>query len=412
MPGITKAMVNVPADTRLLKIPGLSALIGGRCFSSLGYQVQAVILGWQMYALTQSAWSLGLVGLAQFAPFLALVFIAGTVVDRADRRRIATICQGAEALAALSLALISAFYAPTPAMLYALAAATGIARAFEAPSLQALLPSMVPQAAYPRAAALSASVFQCAGIAGPSLGGLLYGAGSWVAYAACAMSFAVAASCSLRLPARVRVTAQPPPTLASFFEGVGFVARRPDVLGAISLDLFAVLLGGATALLPVFAGSVLHAGPIGLGLLRGAPGVGALVVSLHLSRRPLKRHLGPAMFAAVAIFGVATIVFGLSTALPLSIGSLAVLGGADVVSVVIRSTLVQMRTPDDMRGRVAAVNLLFIGSSNQLGEFESGTLAALIGAVPAVVAGGLGTLAVAAIWMGLFPGLRRLDRLQ
>jgi MFS family permease len=365
-----------------------------------------------MYALTHSAWSLGLVGLAQFAPFLALVFVAGTVVDRADRRQIATICQCAEAAAALSLAAVSMLHAPTPAMLYALAVSAGTARAFEAPSLQALLPSLVPQAAYPRAAALSSSVFQCASIAGPSLGGLLYGTGSGVAYAACAVSFGLAATCSFHLPVRGRVTAQPPPTLASFFEGVGFVMRRPDVLGAISLDLFAVLLGGATALLPVFAGRVLHAGPAGLGLLRAAPGAGALVVSLWLSRRPLARHLGPAMFLAVAMFGIATIVFGLSSSLPLSLVSLAVLGGADVVSVVIRSTLVQMRTPDDMRGRVAAVNLLFIGSSNQLGEFESGTLAALIGAVPAVVAGGLGTLAVAVIWMGLFPGLRRLDRIS
>ena len=405
-------MVDVPPSPRLLSIPGLSALLGARSFSALGYQMQAVILGWQMYALTHSAWSLGLVGLAQFAPFLALVFVAGTVVDRADRRRIAAICQAAEAAAALSLAVISLLSAPSPAMLYALAACTGTARAFEAPSLQALLPSLVPQAAYPRAAALSSSVFQCAGIAGPSFGGLLYGAGSGVAYAVCAAVFAVAACCSARLPARVRPAGQPPPTLASFFDGVGFVMRRPDVLGAISLDLFAVLLGGATALLPVFAARVLHAGPLGLGLLRAAPGIGALAVSIGLSRRPLSRRLGPAMFSAVAVFGAATIVFGLSTSMPLSVASLALLGGADVVSVVIRSTLVQMRTPDEMRGRVAAVNLLFIGSSNQLGEFESGSLAALIGAVPAVVVGGVGTLAVAGIWMGLFPGLRRLDQIE
>jgi len=404
-------MVDASPAPRLLKTPGLAALVGARGLSSLGYQMQAVVLGWQMYALTHSAWSLGLVGLAQFAPFLLLVFVAGTVVDRADRRRIAMICQGAEAAAALSLAVISVVHAPTPAMLYALAAATGTARAFEAPSLQALLPSMVPPEVYPRAAALASSVFQCASIAGPSLGGLLYGAGSGVAYAACAAAFALAAACSMRLPARVRV-ATPPPTLASFFEGVGFVARRPDILGAISLDLFAVLLGGATALLPIFAGGILHAGPMGLGLLRAAPGVGAFFVALALSRRPLARHLGPSMFLAVAVFGVATIVFGFSTSLPLSVVSLAVLGGADVVSVVIRSTLVQMRTPDEMRGRVAAVNLLFIGSSNQLGEFESGALAALIGAVPAVVVGGVGTLAVAAIWMALFPGLRRLDRIS
>jgi hypothetical protein len=193
---------------------------------------------------------------------------------------------------------------------------------------------------------------------------------------------------------------------------VTFIRRRPDILGAISLDLFAVLLGGATALLPVFARDILHAGPVGLGLLRGAPAVGALAVSLWLARRPMRRRLGHRMFVAVALFGVGTIVFGLSRSLPLSVAALALLGAADVVSVVIRSSLVQIRTPDEMRGRVAAVNLLFIGSSNQLGEFESGTLAALVGAVPAVVLGGIGTLVVAGLWMGLFPGLRRLDRIE
>ncbi len=303
----------------MLKIPGLAALLGARSLSSLGSQMQAVILGWQMYALTHSAFSLGLVGLAQFAPFLALVFVAGTVVDRADRRRIAAICQAAEAAAALSLAVICARGAPTPAMLYFLTAAAGTARAFEAPSLQALLPGLVPQAAYPRAAALSASVFQCANIAGPSLGGLLFGVGAGAAYGACAAVFAAACVCSARLPTRVRPAARKPPTLASFFEGVGFVARRPDVLGAISLDLFAVLLGGATALLPVFAGDILHAGPMGLGLLRAAPGAGALAVSLILSRRPVSRHLGPAMFSAVGVFGLATIAFGLSEVLPVSV---------------------------------------------------------------------------------------------
>ncbi len=400
-----------PPQTRLLGNPGFLALLCARALSSLGYQMQAVILGWQMYALTHSAWALGLIGLAQFLPFMALVFVAGTVVDRSDRRRIATICQGAECVCALALAVITLTHGATPAMLYALAAATGSARAFEAPSLQALLPSLVSQASYPRAAAASSSLFQCANIAGPSLGGLLYGAGPDIAYAACAASFLMAASASARLPARIKVTTQPPATLASFFAGIGFVRQRPEILGAISLDLFAVLLGGATALLPLFAGDILRAGPVGLGVLRASPGLGALCVSLWLARRPMTRHLGPAMFAAVAVFGVATIVFGLSTSLPISAGCLAVLGGADVVSVVIRSTLVQMRTPDGMRGRVAAVNLLFIGSSNQLGEFESGALAALAGAVPAVVIGGLGTLLVAGVWAGLFPGLRRLDRI-
>jgi hypothetical protein len=278
--------------------------------------------------------------------------------------------------------------------------------------MQAILPGLVPAALFPRAAALSSSLFQVATIVGPSLGGLLYGFGPGIAYCAVGAAFLVASGSTWLVPAVGRAAARPAPSLAAFFGGVTFIRRRPDILGAISLDLFAVLLGGATALLPVFARDILHAGPVGLGLLRGAPAVGALAVSLWLARRTMRRRLGHRMFVAVALFGVGTIVFGLSRSLPLSVAALALLGAADVVSVVIRSSLVQIRTPDEMRGRVAAVNLLFIGSSNQLGEFESGTLAALVGAVPAVVLGGIGTLVVAGLWMGLFPGLRRLDRIE
>ena len=401
-----------PPRISLIRHPGVLPMISGRSLSSLASQMQAVVVGWQIYALTGSAFSLGLVGLAQFLPVVVLVFVAGHVVDRSDRRLIAGTCQIIACLAALCLAAASFTHVLTPPMIYALVVVIGAVRAFEAPSLQALLPALVPAAAFPQAAALSSSLFQTATIVGPSIGGLLYGLGPDIAYATCAATFLIAAISTLQVPPIVRAGALEPPTLASVFGGLTFIRQRPEILGAISLDLFAVLMGGATALLPVYASDILKAGPFGLGLLRAAPGVGALGVSLWLARKPMHSRLGARMFASVFVFGLATIVFGLSRSLPLSVAALAVLGGADVVSVVIRSTLVQMRTPDAMRGRVAAVNMLFIGSSNQLGEFESGTLAGFLGAVPAVVIGGIGTLAVAWIWMALFPQLRRLDQVE
>jgi MFS family permease len=399
-------------ELRLLAHRGVVPAIGGRTLSSLASQMQAVILGWQIYALTGSAFSLGLIGLAQFLPVLALIFVAGEVVDRGDRRAIAAICQALQAVAAAVLAVASFRGAASPAMIYAVVAASGAARAFEAPARQAMLPALVPAALFPQAAALSSSLFQTATILGPSAGGLLYGVGADVAYAACAVSYVAAAVMTWLVPALRRAVPIDKPSLATFFGGITFIRARPDILGAISLDLFAVLLGGATALLPVYARDILHAGPVGLGLLRAAPAVGALAVSAWLARRPMRRGLGARMFGAVALFGVGTIIFGVSRNMAVSVAALALLGGADVVSVVIRSTLVQIRTPDEMRGRVGAVNMLFIGSSNQLGEFESGTLAGLVGAVPAVVLGGVGTLVVAGIWMWAFPGLRRLDRVE
>ena len=401
-----------PAEAPLLRHPGLLAFLGSRSLSGLGYQMQAVALGWQMYELTRSPLALGLLGLAQFAPLVLLVFVSGQVVDRFDRRRIAAICQGVLALGAAALAVETFRGTLTPGTIYALVALLGAARAFEAPSLQALLPGLVPPAMFSRAAALSASVFQTVTIVGPAAGGLLYAFGGGFVYALCAAAFASAALSMLAVRLERAPRPREPVTLRAVFGGLRFIRSRPEVLGAISLDLFAVLLGGATAMLPIFATDILRAGPWGLGLLRGAPAAGALLVSVILARHPLRRHAGPRMFAAVAVFGLATVAFGLSRSLPLSVLALAVLGASDVLSVVVRSTLVQLRTPDEMRGRVAAVNLLFIGTSNQLGEFRSGTFAAALDPVAAVVIGGLGTLAVAALWMRLFPALRRLDRLE
>ncbi|MBC9205762.1 MFS transporter [Roseomonas aerophila] len=397
---------------RLLRHPNLPAFLGSRSLSALAYQMQTVAVGWQIYDLTSSPLALGLVGLAQFLPMVLLVFVSGQVVDRFDRRLIAAICQGLSALCALAFAVASFTHAITPAMIYVLIALFGTAKAFEGPSLQALLPGLVPAALFSRAAALSSSVFQTVTIIGPSAGGLLYGLGAGVVYSIVAAIFALASCSALLIRLRQPPRARDKVTLEAVFGGLRFIRSRPEIMGAISLDMFAVLLGGATAMMPLYARDILHAGPWGLGLLRGAPAVGALGVSIWLARRPIKRHAGLLMFASVAVFGLATIVFGLSTWLPLSALALAVLGGADVVSVVVRSTLVQLRTPDEMRGRVAAVNMLFIGTSNQLGEFRSGTLAAGIGPVAAVVLGGVGTVIVAGLWMRLFPKLRNLQRLD
>ncbi|MFT8464053.1 MFS transporter [Acetobacter persici] len=410
---MTLSMENNPAaPPPLLSQPGLVAALTSRTLGAFSSQVQAVAVGWQIYALTHSAAALGFVGLAQFLPMVAFIFPAGHAADQHDRRRIVITCQAIEALAAAFMALASFAHFLAPGMIYGLVALFGVCRAFEMPAQQTFLPSLVPTSVFPRAAALSSSLFQVASIAGPSLGGLLYGLGAGVCYALCAAGFAIAAlattSMTLRFPARPRQ----PATLAAVFGGISFLRRKPAMLGALSLDLFAVLLGGATAMLPLFATDILHAGPWGLGLLRAAPAIGALLVATVLARYPLGRHAGRWMFVSVMIFGVATIIFGLSRSIPVSILALAVLGGADVISVMVRSALVQLGTPDEMRGRVSAVNMLFIGSSNQLGEFESGMLASAIGAVPAVVVGGIGTLVITAVWMALFPGLRELDRLD
>ena len=404
------------ADAALLRDRRFTPFLVARTAAALASQMQVVALGWQIYALTGRPLALGLLGAAQFLPVMCLVFVAGHVLDRFDRGRVARLCMGVDAIGSLALAVLSAMHALTPALIYALVALFGAARAFEQPAMQALLPTLVSRTRYPRAAALSSSFFTTATIVGPSIGGLLYGVAPEIPYAAAAGLYVVGTLAlgfvTRAAPVTTDAPARPPVTLAAVFGGVAFLRQRPEILGAISLDLFAVLLGGATALLPVYARDILHAGPVGLGVLRAAPAVGALAVSLTLARHPVRARAGAVMFAAVAVFGLATIVFGLSRSLPVSVVALAVAGGADVVSVVIRSTLIQLRTPDEMRGRVAAVNVLFIGSSNQLGEFESGVLASVLGTVPAVVLGGVGTLAVVGLFIALFPGLQTLDRID
>jgi MFS family permease len=378
----------------------------------LAYQMLGVAVGWQVYALTGSALDLGLVGLAQFLPSFLLVLVVGHVADRFDRKRIAQLCVTVEALAVAGLALGSWQEWITEHAIFALIFVIGAARAFQMPTLQALLPGLVPREALPRAVAVAASTGQAASIVGPALGGLIYVAGPAAAYAASVALFVVAGVALQVVRVERRTEAAPAASVESVFAGIRFIREKPALLGAISLDLFAVLLGGATALLPIYARDILQTGPWGLGALRSSTAVGALATAIWLTRRPLTDRVGRKMLISVAVFGLATIVFGVSHYFALSLATLVVMGASDMVSVVIRQSLVQLETPDAMRGRVAAVNSLFIGTSNQLGEFESGVTAAWFGVVPSVVIGGLGTLAVVFAWGKLFPELATIDRLE
>ena len=374
--------------------------------------MQSVAIGWQVYSITASAFDLGLIGLAQFLPVMLLTLVVGHVADRYDRRRIAAICQVIEFATSLMLTLGVARGWLTMNGIFALVTVLGAARAFESPTISALMPSLVEPSELQHASAWSASANQAATILGPAAGGLLYAVAPPIPFGLSATLFLVSAALVTLVRMDRPVPAREAATMRSVLSGITFILDHPAVLGAISLDLFAVLLGGATALLPIYARDILNTGSWGLGVLRAAPAVGALLTSIILARRPLRRRAGRLMFSAVILFGIATIVFALSHSLVLSIAALILLGAADVVSVVIRFTLVQMRTPDAMRGRVSAVNMLFIGTSNQLGEFESGMTAALLGTVPATLLGGVATIGVACLWMWWFPQLRDVDELR
>ena len=383
-----------------------------RVFAMIAHQMLAVAVGWQVYTLTGRALDLGLVGLAQFLPSFFLVLVAGHVADHFDRRRVLQLCMLAEAAAALGLGIASALGVISEVVIFALIFVVGAARAFQMPTMQALLPALVPPQLLSRAIAANASAGQTAIIAGPALGGIIYVAGPATVYAVSTALFVLTGLMIFLIRIERRHAPASAPGLSSVLEGIRFIRRQPAVLGAISLDMFAVLLGGATALLPIYARDILHTGPWGLGLLRSCTAVGALGVALWLAHHPLRGHAGRKMFAAVAVFGTATVVFGLSESFAVSLVALLVLGASDMISVVIRQSLVQLQTPDHMRGRVSAVNSLFIGTSNQLGEFESGVTAAWFGVVPSVVIGGIGTLVVVFVWMRLFPSLANIDRLE
>jgi MFS family permease len=386
--------------------------LGARSFSEFSYQIATVAVGWQIYELTGSAFDLGMVGLVQFIPSALLVFAAGHAADRYDRKRVAQICQIAEGLTAALLAWGTFAGWLTVPEIFAALALLGVTSAFESPASAALLPAAAPQGMLQRATALSSGAFQLTAIGGPALGGVAYAIAPGTPYVVMAVFSLLAGTLSGMIKVSGPVMDSEPPTFAALFAGVAFVRRNPAILGTISLDLFAVLLGGATALLPIYAHDILQTGPWGLGLLRAAPAVGALLMTAVVARHAISRRVGMRMFQSVIVFGLATVVFALSQLIWLSVLALVLMGAADVVSVVIRTSLVQLATPDAMRGRVGAVNYLFINASNQLGQFESGITAALLGAMPAAVLGGVGTIAVALLWMKLFPALRTVERLE
>ncbi|MDE8556199.1 MFS transporter [Pantoea vagans] len=383
-----------------------------RTCSSFGFQMFSVAISWQIYALTNSAMALGMIGLMQFLPSVLLALPAGHLADQYDRRRIVLLGQLVEFAALVALVVLTLFHTADKTALWGLVFMIAVAKALEWPAMSSMLPSLVPSSILARAMAMNSVGGQAAVIVGPTMGGLLYVAGPHVVYGVSGLFYLISLTLVSLLRYERPVQTRLPMNMKNLFAGIHFIRERKDVLGVISLDLFAVLLGGATALLPIFAKDILHTGPWGLGMLRGAPSVGALLVGIWLSRHKLDKHVGMIMFGSVAGFGVATLVFALSTQLWLSLVALCTLGGFDMVSMVIRGALVQLDTPDAMRGRVNAVNAIFINTSNQLGEFESGLLAAWMGAAPAAAIGGIGTLIVVALWMKLFPHLRRRQKLE
>ncbi|TYL47365.1 MFS transporter [Marinomonas sp. IMCC 4694] len=384
----------------------------GQIASSFAFQMLSVGIGWQMYDLTNSPMALGLVGLCQFLPQLLLTLVVGHVADRYNRRLICVCTRLSMASTVAILAYGNLNNTISADMIYLCAALLGTARAFEMPANQAILPNLVPSAMLSRAMSAIASAREISVIAGPALGGLIYLLGPTTLYLSSMSCFLLSCAIMFFLRYNFTVKNKSPIDMEHLLGGLRFIKNNKVILGSVSLDMFAVLLGGATALLPIVAKDILHTEAWGLGLLRCAPALGALLMSIYLARHPLTHSVGKIMFAAVAIFGVATILFGLSEHLMLSMIALVLLGASDMISVVIRSTLVQLETPDDMRGRVSAANSVFIGSSNQLGEFESGVTAAWFGVVPAIVIGGVGTVAVVGIWMYLFPDLLKRQRLD
>ena len=383
-----------------------------RFLAEFGLMMVSVAVGWQVYDLTRQPMALGIVGLMQFAPAFIMTLPGGLASDRFDRKNVLLFGYVLEMIVAATLFALTVTHHLHVGLIYAVLTLVGVGRAFIAPASQSLVPFLVPQKDFVSAVAWASSSFQAAAIAGPAAGGLLYGLGPAYVYGVSLACFVVAGILIACLKIQLKIHNPSAAGLSGLFSGVRFVLERKIILGAVSLDLFAVLFGGATALLPVYASDILRTGPWGLGILRSAPALGAGLMALWIAHRPIRRRAGLKLFICVALFGLATIAFGVSRSFWGSLGLLVVLGASDMVSVVIRQTLVQINTPDEMRGRVSAVNMLFIGASNELGEFESGVTAAWFGVVRSVVIGGLGTLAVVGLWSWLFPDLRRMHDLD
>lgn len=394
----------------VLRNRNLSFYLSARFLGTLAVQMQSVAVGWQVYQITGSLFDLGLIGLAQFAPFLVLILWAGHVADRHDRRRIIVLCMLVQLLVSGLLLAFTWSGSSVVWPVFAVLVLFGSARAFMMPASQAVLRNLVPDRDFGQAVALSSSTFHVAVIAGPVLGGLLYVYGPTVVYTVSALLLAVSVILMASAKSAPQARSTQPASWHTLLEGLRFVRSRPIVLGAISLDLFAVLFGGATALLPAYAHDVLHAGPTALGWLRTAPGAGAALCSIALAFFPIRRRVGAWMFGGVALFGLAVLALGSTSQFPVALGALFVLGAGDMVSVYVRHLLVQYETPDEIRGRVSAVNAVFIGASNELGEFESGITAGWLGLVRAILLGGAATLAVTGLWAVLFPVLSKMDR--
>jgi MFS family permease len=402
-----------PSGLVVFTIPNFLNYVLARSFIIVALEMLSVAVGWQVYELTHRPFDLGLVGLAQFLPGILLFLVSGHAADLFDRRNVLAWCYLGFAICSALLMAIAWHGSRSVHPIYLVLLRLGVVRSFNGPAAQAIVPQLVPVEHFPQAVAWSASTRTGATILGPCLGGLIYAFfhGPATVYATAMITSFAALLATLRIQARGRPVGREPVSLTTILAGLRYIWQQKIILGAISLDLFAVLLGGAVALLPVYAREILNTGPWGLGVLRSAPGLGAGLMAALLAHRPLRRRAGPIMLGCVAGFGVFTIVFGLSRNLWLSLASLLLVGATDMVSVIVRSTLVQLRTRDEMRGRVSAVNMLFIGASNEFGQFESGLTAAWFGTVPAVVAGGIGTLLVIAIWAWRFPELRHADRL-
>lgn len=405
-------MVSTKENSTLLKNKSLRMLMVARVSTNFAYQMLTVAIGWQMYSLTKSAFYLGLVGLVQFLPMLLLSLFVGHISDQYDRRKIITLSQIIQSVFILILAFESFNGWITKERFLLIIFFIAVAHSFEGPPMQALLPNIVSRNIFPRASALMSSVSEFAVIIGPAVGGILYSFGSTLVYAFTGALYFISGILISQISVRKEEFKPERASLKSLFAGISFIKSRPIVLGAISLDLFAVLFGGATALLPIYASNILMIGSFGLGVLRSAPAIGALLMSAYLARNPLKHNIGKTMFIAVIFFGLSTIIFAISKSVIISFFALFALGASDVISVVIRSTLVQLETPDHMRGRVSSVNMIFIGTSNQLGEFESGLTASLLGTVPAAFLGGIGTIIVVMLWMKLFPSILHVDKFE
>jgi MFS family permease len=396
----------------LLRQPSFLFFLLSRSLTRFSSQIGAVAIGWQIYDLSGSAFELGMVGLVQFLPTALLVFVAGQTADKFERKRVVQLCQLAEALTALFLCWGSYAGWLTEVHIFIATFVLGMAGAFESPTIAALLPLIAPQGSLQRATAISSGAAQVATITGPALGGIAYAFAPGLPYGIMLVFWLLGVLLTGAITVAAPATEKDGATPDDIFAGVRFIRNNPSILGTISLDLFAVLFGGVTALLPIYARDILMAGPLGLGILRAAPAVGALLMTVVLARHAIHRRVGLRMFQAVIVFGVATMVFAVSHWMWLSVLALATLGAADTISVVIRFSLVQLSTPNEMRGRVGAVNFLFINASNQLGQFESGVTAALLGTVASAVLGGAATVAIALLWMKLFPALREVEKLE